>query len=153
MTRGIHHSVVLVQDLEASVRFYRDGIGLEVLLEREVEGDWPTLLDAPSRRLRVAFLGDSAVPDVTSGVLELTVFVGGEPPAPPPIRPPGAGLFMLSFWLDVETTLARLDRLGMGGQPRRVEQSTPTGTVSIATVRDPDGVLVLLTPGSITRTR
>ena len=33
----------------------------------------------------------------------------------------------------------------------RVEQPTPNGPIVIATVRDPDGVLVLLTPGSITR--
>ena len=40
---------------------------------------------------------------------------------------------------------------GIGGVPRRVEQPTPNGPIVIATVRDPDGVLVLLTPGSITR--
>jgi catechol 2,3-dioxygenase-like lactoylglutathione lyase family enzyme len=28
---AIHHSVVVVGDLEASLRFYRDGLGLEVL--------------------------------------------------------------------------------------------------------------------------
>jgi hypothetical protein len=42
-------------------------------------------------------------------------------------------------------------RQGMEGAPRRVEQSTPTEPIVIATVRDPDGVLVLLTPGSITQ--
>jgi len=35
--------------------------------------------------------------------------------------------------------------------PRRVIQPTPNGPVTIATVRDPDGLLVLLIPGSITR--
>jgi len=49
---GIHHSVVVVRDLEASLRFYRDGIGLDLLQDRHVEGDWPDLFDAPSRRLR-----------------------------------------------------------------------------------------------------
>jgi hypothetical protein len=28
---GIHHSVVVVRDLEASLRFYRDGLGLDLL--------------------------------------------------------------------------------------------------------------------------
>jgi catechol 2,3-dioxygenase-like lactoylglutathione lyase family enzyme len=32
-----------------------------------------------------------------------------------------------------------------------ITQPTPGGPLTIATVRDPDGVLVLLTPGSITR--
>jgi catechol 2,3-dioxygenase-like lactoylglutathione lyase family enzyme len=58
---------------------------------------------------------------------------------------------MISFYVDVEMTLARLADLGLGGQPRRVVQSTPGGGVTIATVRDPDGILVLLTPGSITQ--
>jgi catechol 2,3-dioxygenase-like lactoylglutathione lyase family enzyme len=38
---GIHHSVVVVRDLEASLRFYRDGIGLDLLLDRHVEGGVP----------------------------------------------------------------------------------------------------------------
>ena len=46
--------MVVVRDLDASLRFHRDGIGLDLLLDRNVEGDWPELLDAPSRRLRGA---------------------------------------------------------------------------------------------------
>jgi hypothetical protein len=49
---GIHHSVVLVRDLETSLRFYRYGIGLDLLQDRHVEGVWPDLFDAPSRRVR-----------------------------------------------------------------------------------------------------
>jgi hypothetical protein len=133
------------------LRFYRDGVGLDVLIDREVEGDWPTLFEGPSRRLRVVFLGDQDVPDVFSGVLELNAFIGGDIPARQPVGPPSAGLFMVSFFVDVEATLDRLADLGMGGAPRRVEQSTPNGPIVIATVRDPDGALVLLTPGSITK--
>jgi catechol 2,3-dioxygenase-like lactoylglutathione lyase family enzyme len=134
------------------LRFYRDGVGLDVLMDREVEGDWPTLFEGPSRRLRVVFLGDRGVPDVFSGVLELNAFIGGDVPARQPVGPPSAGLFMVSFFVDVEATLERLADLGMGRVPRCVEQSTPSGPIVIATVRDPDGVLVLLTPGSITHT-
>jgi catechol 2,3-dioxygenase-like lactoylglutathione lyase family enzyme len=81
------------------LRFYRDGLGLDLLQDRHVEGDWPDL----------------------------------------------------SFFVDVEATLSRLAALGLGGPPRRVTQSTPRGPVTLTTVRDPDGLLVLLTPGSITR--
>jgi catechol 2,3-dioxygenase-like lactoylglutathione lyase family enzyme len=133
------------------LRFYRDGVGLDVLMDREVEGDWPKLFEGPSRRLRVVFLGDPDVPDVFSGVLELNAFIGGDVPARQLVGPPSAGLFMVSFLVDVEATLKRLADSGMGGVPRRVEQPTPNGPIVIATVRDPDGVLVLLTPGSITR--
>jgi catechol 2,3-dioxygenase-like lactoylglutathione lyase family enzyme len=61
--RAIHHTVVIVRDLDASLRFYRDGLGLDVLADRQVEGDWPGLPGAPSRSLRAVFLGDPNVPD------------------------------------------------------------------------------------------
>ena len=62
--------MVVVRDLEASLRFYRQGLGLDLLQDRHVEGDWPDLFDAPSRRVRAVFLGDAAVPDDHAGVLE-----------------------------------------------------------------------------------
>ena len=150
MPGGIHHSVVVVRDLDASLHFYRDGLGLDLLYDRRVEGNWPELFDAPSRHVRAVFLGDSGVPDDHAGVLELNVFDGDIPDGPPP-SPPTTGFFLLSFLVDVEVTLSRLAALGLGGPPRRVTQSTPRGPVTLATVRDPDGLLVLLAPGSITR--
>jgi catechol 2,3-dioxygenase-like lactoylglutathione lyase family enzyme len=144
--------VVVVADIEASIRFYRDGIGLDLLRDMQVDGDWPELFGAPSRRLRAVFLGDADVPDDHDGVLELNMF-GGDVPAGPPPGPPATGFFLLSFFVDVEAALSRLAALGLGGPPRRLTQATPRGTVTLATVRDPDGVLVLLTPGSITRTQ
>jgi len=142
--------VVVVRDLDASLRFYRDGIGLDLLQDRHVEGDWPDLFGAPSRRVRAVFLGDAAVPDDHAGVLELNVFDGDIPTGPPP-GPARTGFFLLSFFVDVQATLSRLAVLGLGGPPRRATQSTPRGMITLATVRDPDGLLVLLTPGSITR--
>ena len=143
----------MVRDLDTSLTFYRDGLGLDVLLDREVEGDWPSLLDGPSRRLRAVFLGDATVPDVTAGVLELNAFVGAEVPTGHPGSHPTTGFFMLSYFVDVEATLKRLADLGLGGPARRVTQATPNGDITIALVRDPDGVRILLTPGSITQTR
>ena len=143
--------MVVVRDLEASLRFYRDGLGLDLLQDRHVEGDWPELLGAPSRRVHAIFLGDAAVPDDHTGVLELNVFDGDVPDGAPPPSPPSTGFFLLSFFVNVEATLGRLAALGLGGPPRRVTQPTPRGPVTLATVRDPDGLLVLLTPGSITR--
>ncbi len=142
--------MVVVGDLDASLRFYRDGIGLDVLLDRQADGDWPGLFDAPSRSLRAVFLGDPRVPDDQAGVLELNVLDGGVPAGPAP-SPPVTGFFLLSFFVDVEATLSRLAALGLGGPPRRVDLPAPGGTVTLAAVRDPDGLRVLLTPGSITR--
>ena len=147
---SIHHAVVVVRDLEVSLRFYRDGLGLDLLQDRHVQGDWPDLFDAPSRSLRAVFLGDARVPDDHAGVLELNVLDGDVPAGPPPSAP-RTEFFLLSFFVDVEATLSRLASFGLGGPPRCVTQSTPNGPITIATVRDPDRLLVLLTPGSITR--
>jgi catechol 2,3-dioxygenase-like lactoylglutathione lyase family enzyme len=151
MPVAIHHSVVVVRDIENSLRFYQDGIGLDVLLDRKVEADYPALFDGPSRRLRVVFVGDRIVPDVHAGVVELAAFQEGDVAAPRAPGTPGAGLLMLSFFVDVEATLTKLRDLGLGGAPRRITQSTPNGSMQIATVRDPDGVVILLTPGSTTQ--
>ena len=66
----IHHSAICVRDIDASLRFWRDGLGFEVLMDGSFEGDWPTLLRAPSTELRSVFLGDPAHPD--AGVVEIS---------------------------------------------------------------------------------
>jgi catechol 2,3-dioxygenase-like lactoylglutathione lyase family enzyme len=139
--RPLHHAALVVHDLERSLRFYRDGLGLEVLMDHTFDGDWPALFAAPSRTLRSVFLGDPGRPD--AGIVELVVFAGGPAPAAPE---PGAaaGFLLLSFFVEVDATVARLRALGLGAEPRRIEHPAPGGRVSMATVRDPDGVLVEL---------
>jgi glyoxylase I family protein len=136
----VHHSAVVVRDVDSSLRFYRDGIGLDVLMDHVFKGDWPGLFDAPSTTLRSIFLGDRRHPD--AGVVELVVF---DSPAPEAVSSstPHAGFFLLSFYVDVAAVLDRLHALGFG-PGRRIEQPAPTGPVAMATVRDPDGVLVEL---------
>ncbi|HKA92716.1 MAG TPA: VOC family protein [Acidimicrobiia bacterium] len=43
----VHHSAVVAHDVDASLRFYRDGLGLAVLMDHQFHGDWRTLFDAP----------------------------------------------------------------------------------------------------------
>jgi len=93
----IHHSVVVVRDLEASLRFYRDGLGLDLLQDRYVEGDWPDLFEAPRCRVRAVFLADAGVPDDHAGVLELSVFDGDVPAGRRPRRR-GLGSSCRSSW-------------------------------------------------------
>jgi glyoxylase I family protein len=125
-----------VTDVDESLRFWRDGLGFHVLMDERFEGDWPTLLAAPSDRLRAVFLGDPAAPD--SGIVELVDL--GSLPGPVDAAPPRAGFLLLSVFTDVAAALDRLATLGLGGPPRRVEVSG----VAMAVVRDPDGVLVEL---------
>jgi catechol 2,3-dioxygenase-like lactoylglutathione lyase family enzyme len=139
----LHHSAINARDFDASLRFYRDGLGLEVMMDHEFDGDWPTLFGARSSRLRSVFLGDPTYPD--SGIVELVAFDpmrdGPEPP-----DEPHTGFFLLSFFVgQVDAVLDTLKKLEFGGDPTRIEHPAPDGTtVVMATVRDPDGVLVEL---------
>jgi len=147
----LHHGAICVDDVEASLRFYRDGLGLAVLVDQVFEGDWPALFGAPSRSLRSVMLGDPARPD--AGIVELVVFggvgpdhagsAGSEVVSTSPSPPPRRGFFLLSFFVDVPATLTRLAALGYH-QVRRIEQPGPRGPVLMATVYDPNGVLVEL---------
>jgi len=141
----VHHSAIYVRDVDASLRFYRDGLGLQVLMDHEFDGDWRTLFDAPSDRLQSVFLGDPDSP--AAGIVELVAFAGdvtGDDGAAPTPAPPRPGFFLLSFFVDVDATLNRLASVGLDGPARRIQVPAPGGDVEMATVRDPDGVLVEL---------
>ncbi len=144
MTR-VHHSAICVRDVDRSLRFYRDGLGLAVLMDHVFDGDWPTLFDAPSRRLRSVFLGDADAPD--AGIVELVAFDGGVGGAATS-GPPQQGFFLVSFFVDVEQVTSRLADLGFT-DVRRIDQPSPGGTVAMATLLDPDGVLVELVDSKI----
>jgi glyoxylase I family protein len=133
----VHHSAVCVRDVDASLRFWRDGLGFDVLMDHEFSGDWPTLLNAPTRSLRAVFLGDPHSPG--TGIVEL-VDLGPVESALAGPAPPRNGLLLLSVMTDVTAALARLAALGLGGPPRRIE----VAGVAMCTIVDPDGVLVEL---------
>jgi catechol 2,3-dioxygenase-like lactoylglutathione lyase family enzyme len=152
VTARVHHSAIVVHDVEASLRFWRDGVGFEVTMDMHFDGDWSTLFGAPANRLRSIFLGDPARPD--AGVVELVQF-GSETTAQRPegsgawsrdVASPaaGPGFFLLSCYVDVDAVLDRLRALDLGGEPRRIVVPGPGGDVQMATVVDPDGVLVEL---------
>ncbi len=137
----VHHSAICVRDVEASMRFWCDGLGFDVLMDERFSGDWPALLDAPSTSLRAVFLGHTASPD--AGIVEL-VDLGPAARASDRAGPPPSGFLLLSVMTDLSAALERLGALGLGGDPRRIEVSG----VAMAVVRDPDGVLVELVDSS-----
>ncbi len=146
--RAFITAAIVVGDFDASLRFWRDGIGFEETMDMHFDGDWATLFGAPSQRLRSVFLGDPARPD--GGIVELVQFVadpeslgqGGAVHAVVPAAT-GPGFFLLSCYVDVDAVLERLGALGLGGEPRRITVG-PAADVNMATVVDPDGVLVEL---------
>jgi catechol 2,3-dioxygenase-like lactoylglutathione lyase family enzyme len=139
---GIHHAAICTADVERSMRFWRDGLGLTEMMDMTFTGDWPALFNAKSDELRSVFLGDPATPN--AGIVELVVFDGAlEAESPPPT--PRNGFFLLSLERDVEPTLTTLASLGFDDGVRRITMPTPDGkTLPMAVITAPDGVLVEL---------
>lgn len=143
----IHHTAITTVDVEASLAFWRDGIGLAVLMDASFDGDWTTLLRAPSDRLRSIFLGDPA--DTDAGIVELVAFDGldggmdgdgdGDTPGDNS-GPPPPGVLLVSVFADVDATLDRLGQLGLARDVRRIQVSG----IEMAVVVDPNGVAVEL---------
>ena len=80
----LHHAGICVADIDEALRFYRDGVGLTVLVDRVIEADLETLLGVPTRRVRTVFLGAADHPD--GGIVELLDLdlkdIAGAPPNP-----------------------------------------------------------------------
>jgi len=139
--RILHHAAIQTGDLDTSLRFWRDGMELDVLMDHEFDGDWPTLLEGPDSRLRAIFLGSTDHAD--DAIVELVAFPAS-PLAPAPDAPAGrSGFLLLSFYVAVDRVVGRLESLGFG-PARRISVTGPTGGVAMATIRDPNGVMVEL---------
>lgn len=106
-------------------------------MDHQFDGDWKTLLQAQTDSLRAVFLGDPANP--STGIVELVDLAATGRDHDSHSRAK-TGFLLLSVMTDVEATLERLDALGLGGTPRRVEVSG----IAMAVVIDPDGVQVEL---------
>ncbi|TDO12070.1 glyoxylase I family protein [Mycobacterium sp. BK086] len=141
--RAIHHTAIITSDIDRSLRFWRDGLGLIPMLDHTFTGDWPTLFGVDSDTLRSIFLGDPESPD--AGIVELVQFVGTEHESAATQSAPGAGFFLVSLQRDVEPTLAALAALDFTDGVRRIEMPAPGGkTVAMAVITAPDNVRVEL---------
>ena len=140
--QGIHHAAIVTADVDASLRFWRDGLGFTELFDHTFTGDWRTLFAADTDQLRSIFLGDPENPE--TGIVELVVLEGSRAA---PARPdgPAFGFFLLSLQRDVDTTLATLAGLGFDDGVRRIDMPAPGGKcVDMAVLNAPDGVRVEL---------
>jgi catechol 2,3-dioxygenase-like lactoylglutathione lyase family enzyme len=139
---GVHHSAICTSNVERSLQFWRDGVGLTEMFDHTFTGDWPELFGAKTDRLRSIFLGDPQAPD--SGIVELVELAGADE-ALPASTVPRHGFFLLSLQRDVDATLSALAALGFTDGVRRITMPAPGGkTVPMAVITAPDGVLVEL---------
>jgi glyoxylase I family protein len=133
----VHHSAIVTRDVEASLVFWRDGLGLDVIMDETFEGPWPELFGSASTKLRSVFLGDASAGD--SGIVEL-VFTEGAAATDAAVAGPAEGFFLLSLFADLDEVLPRLAVLGVGGEAKVAD----LGPTRLAVVHDPDGVRVEL---------
>jgi catechol 2,3-dioxygenase-like lactoylglutathione lyase family enzyme len=153
-TKHVHHTALWVraEDVEENLRFYCEGIGLELLMDIPVEADWNQLFKVPYRRLRTIMLGDRV--NVHGGVLELVVYdmpVEGvvEPVGEPGPDERGAPRFLLvSFHTDHDEVLPRLIELGYDDHST-VVTPVPAGDCKVVTLRDPNGFMVELSDRAV----
>jgi catechol 2,3-dioxygenase-like lactoylglutathione lyase family enzyme len=138
----LHHAGICCRDVEESLRFYRDGIGLVVLTDVVMDADLKPLLGVSTTSPRTVFLGEAERPDAgIVELLELGIAAIGD--ADPQGGTPARGVFLLSLQVDVDVVLGRLSAMGLGGAP--LTMRVPGGKLA-ATVVDPDGVMVELLP-------
>ena len=140
---GFWHAGVTVRDLETSLRFYRDGLGLEVIHRGPTEGDFRWRIWAlQAEDAEVAFL---RVPG-SDAIIELFEF-GGVERHPASARPCdyGAGHFCLLVD-DAEAAWQRLREHGFGARSDGpvTADSGPHRGIKVLYAVDPDGYNVEL---------
>jgi glyoxylase I family protein len=145
--RGLHHVAFKPRDFDRALRFYRDGIGLDVFSDETFEGPFGILTGAPSDRLRSVFLGDAASPHRAAVELVVCLDERGDPIPVVPAAPSNA--WWIAFWVDVDATIDRLVAMQMADS---LVVTEPGYGAKVASVRDPDGVLVELVSQSIVTT-
>src|SRR2546423_8372788 len=119
-THRIHHAAIISTDVDASMRFWRDGLGFELLMDETFEGDWKTLFGIDATKVRSVMVGDPERSD--AGIVEFVQFEGAEVPL---------GFELLSFFVeDLDATLQKLGEQAI--QLRRIEVPSPYGPVPMA---------------------
>jgi len=141
MLNLLHHSTIVVSDLEGSLRFYRDILGLKIVVDQEMQGhEINKILGMDDVRLRVVLL---QIGEQETGLIGLLCFNGqkkqqmiGQPPEP----------FHHALVLTTDDIDGVYNRLRDAGENPISEPVTVAiggvGSVKIFTCRDPNGVLV-----------
>ncbi len=143
MLRGVWHMSFTVRELERSVAFYRDVLGLELVhSQRQANPYTRTLVGYPDADLKVAMLRIAGTDPKPSGhVLELVEYVS---PRGRPIdtSTPNPGSPHLAFVVeDIHKAYADLKARGVEfrSPPVKIEEGRNRGGFAVY-LRDPDGI-------------
>jgi catechol 2,3-dioxygenase-like lactoylglutathione lyase family enzyme len=139
LIRGVHHTSFTVANLERSVSFFRDLLGLDVLFTREVsDAYFGRIVGLPGCRVKAALL---RIPG-SSHHVELFEYVtpAGQECRPRPCDP---GSCHLSFLVDDLPALHRrlCAQVDFVSEPVLIEAGPNRGGYGIY-ARDPNGILI-----------
>lgn len=149
MTLTLARATVFCRDLDASLAFYRDVIGLVAVEEKTIQGAAAgALLQLPPCRLRIALLAPSPAADVMLGVFEIGD-VAIERLTPPAGRP-AYGQTAVVFQTDAFDTIraraqaaqARFLTPPLVYPKRHASERSPAGLYREMILYDPDEVLI-----------
>src|SRR5215216_5812587 len=109
--RGVHHTGIIVSDLERSIDFYRDVLGLELLTEPSPVFDDPQLgkgLGVPGAALRIATFA------VGDDVVELLEYAAPPSPIDTPMPQNALGSHHVAFHVnDIQARYEELTAKGV----------------------------------------
>lgn len=140
-TKSISHAIHAVNDLDTTLAFYKDVLGIGGTAQDFANAAVPLLTNAPGVTLRLSMV---SLPGVR---FELTHFKGLErKPAQAKFTDPGAGSLILGV-RDIDSVLAAAKKANAvivttGGVP--VEIQTASGKSKSIVIRDPDGFFLQL---------
>jgi catechol 2,3-dioxygenase-like lactoylglutathione lyase family enzyme len=149
MTLSFQRTSVFCRDLESSLGFYRDLLGLVPVEEKTIEGAAAgALLQLPPCRMRIALLAVDLAADPVVGLFE----VGGVPLEAVNYPRAGVGFGQTAILFathEFDAVHARLEAAGAHfltppvRYPKRTASArSPAGIYREMIVRDPDGQLV-----------
>jgi catechol 2,3-dioxygenase-like lactoylglutathione lyase family enzyme len=143
LVAALDHVNVVTADMERSLAFYAGGLGLTVVMDRMLDGDWfARLTGREGARARCVIL------DAPAGTcrIELLQFDPAAAVPAPGSHPATVGLRHLALRVDdLDARLATLAaRCGITAEAVEVPRDIVTGGKRMAYLHDPDGVVVEL---------
>ena len=145
VTNGVSHIAVGVRDMDASLQFYRDLLGFEVVRDevQKTQGTvLPALYQEPHDQRRVATLYWKKGPHEAFLVLSEHT---DKPVSGAPIKLDQIGIHHYAFWVEnLPQVYEELKARGADFVVPPTVTKTQDGNFNSAFLRDPDGILVQL---------
>lgn len=142
MIRSLHHTGLTVSDLDRALAFYRDALGLEVVMQQEKEGGYlAEITGYPGARVRMAHL------EAPGGGHRIELFEYVSPQGDPrPREPRDVGVTHVCLVVeDIDEAYRRA--VGAGATavsaPVPIDSGANAGAWGVY-VRDPDGITLEL---------